>query len=194
MSCSPGPWRWWRVPSPGKARVQPGKIRATGGGREEYSGGAMKTILVPLDLSAATVSVCDAACELAWLTGGRLILLHVVQPPPVMMSEVYAFDAGRLTELVGAAKKIAAHKLRALARHCEKRQVPARTILRAGAPAPVILTQAATAKAGCIVMGTHGHGAVYDLLVGGTTHAVLKKAACPVMIIPTAGRRGGRGG
>ncbi|MFZ5496873.1 MAG: universal stress protein [Verrucomicrobiota bacterium] len=152
----------------------------------------MKTILVPLDLSAATVQVCDAACELARLTGGRLVLLHVVQPPPVMMSEVYACDSGRLTELVGAAKRIAAHKLRALARHCEKKELSVQTIMRTGDAARTILAQAAASKAGCIVMGTHGHGAVYDLLVGSTTRGVLKKAPCPVMIVPTTARRAAR--
>jgi len=30
-------------------------------------------------------------------------------------------------------------------------------------------------------MGTHGHGAIYDLLVGSTTHGVLEKAPCPVL-------------
>ena len=153
----------------------------------------MKTILVPVDLSAASVRVSDAACDLAGSTGGGLILLHVVQPPPLMMSEVYAFDSGRVTELVGAAKEFAARRLRALARRCGKRGIAVRVVLRSGAPTRTILAQAVAARADCIVMGTHGHGAVYDLLLGTTTHGVLKRAAWPVMIIPTTARRGTRG-
>lgn len=149
----------------------------------------MKTILVPLDLSAAAVQVCDAACELARLTGGRLVLLHVVQPPPVVMSEVYAFDAGQLTDLQDTAKEKAAHKLRALVRHCEKQQVDTRSAQRNGTPAEVILLQAEAVRAGYLVMGTHGHGAVYDLLVGSTTRGVLRKAPCPVVVVPTVKRR-----
>ena len=34
----------------------------------------MKTILVPLDLSAAAVQVCNAACALARQVGGRLVV------------------------------------------------------------------------------------------------------------------------
>jgi nucleotide-binding universal stress UspA family protein len=34
------------------------------------------------------------------------------------------------------------------------------------------------------VMGSHGHTALYDLLVGSTTHGVLMRAICPVVIIP----------
>ena len=154
----------------------------------------MKTILVPLDLSAAAVQVCDAACDLAKLIGARPILLHVVQAPPVMMSEVYAFDASQLSEMNSAAEKSAAHKLRALARHCAKRQVRVTTVQRTGVPVAAILARADSTKARYIVMGSHGHGAMYDLLVGSTTHGVLKKAPCPVLVVPAASRRTRRAG
>ncbi len=149
----------------------------------------MKTILVPLDLSPAAVQVCDAACELARLIGARPILLHIVQLPPVMMSEVYAFDANQLTELSSAAEKAAVHKLQALARHCAKQQVRVTTVQRTGAPVTAILAKAASTKARYIVMGSHGHGAIYDLLVGSTTHGVLMKAPCPVLVVPPVNRR-----
>ena len=151
----------------------------------------MKTILVPLDLSAAAVQVCDAACDLARLIGARPILLHVVQAPPVMMSEVYAFDASQLSEMSSAAEKSAAHKLRALARHCEKHGVKVTTVQRTGVPVTAILARAVSTKARYIVMGSHGHGAMYDLLVGSTTHGVLKKAPCPVLVVPPVSRRAG---
>jgi len=149
----------------------------------------MKTILVPLDLSPAAVRVCDAACELAKLTGARPILLHIVQPPPVMMSDVYAFDASQLSELSASAEKNAVHKLRALARHCEKQQVRVTSVQRTGVAVTAILAKARSTRAGYIVMGSHGHGAMYDLLVGSTTHGVLMKAPCPVLIVPATGAR-----
>lgn len=152
----------------------------------------MKTILVPIDISAAAVRVCDAACDLAKLTGSRLVLLHIVQAPPIVMSEVYAFDDGQLTDMIAGAKKVAARKLLALEHRCKKRGVRVTAVQRTGAPVAAILAKAASTRAGCIVMGTHGHGAVYDLLVGSTTHGVLKQAPCPVMIIPSARRRAGR--
>lgn len=148
----------------------------------------MKTIIVPLDLSPMAVQVCDAACVLAKLIGARPILMHIVQAPPVMMSEVYAFDATQLTEMSSVAEKSAAHKLRALARHCAKRQVRVTTVQRTGMPVATILAKAVSTKARYIVMGSHGHGAMYDLLVGSTTHGVLKKAPCPVLVVPAASR------
>jgi nucleotide-binding universal stress UspA family protein len=38
-------------------------------------------------------------------------------------------------------------------------------------------------------MGSHGHGAFYDLLVGSTTQGVLKRATCPVVIVPTSKKK-----
>jgi nucleotide-binding universal stress UspA family protein len=40
-------------------------------------------------------------------------------------------------------------------------------------------------KADFIVMGSHGHGALYNLLIGGTASGVIQKAPCPVVIVPT---------
>jgi len=34
------------------------------------------------------------------------------------------------------------------------------------------------------VLGSHGHTAFYDLLVGSTTHGILLRAKCPVLIVP----------
>lgn len=149
----------------------------------------MKTILVPLDLSPAAVQVCNAACELARQVDARLILMHVVQPPPVMMSEVYAFDSGQLTEMIGVAEKSAERSLRALDRYCSKRSVRATTVQRTGAPVAAILAKAVSSRAAYIVMGSHGHSAIYDLLVGSTTHGVLMKAPCPVIVVPPPSRR-----
>jgi nucleotide-binding universal stress UspA family protein len=51
-----------------------------------------------------------------------------------------------------------------------------------------ILECARTIKADVIVMGRHGHGAMYNLLVGSVTEGVLKRATVPVLLVP------GRGG
>jgi nucleotide-binding universal stress UspA family protein len=55
-----------------------------------------------------------------------------------------------------------------------------------GAIAETILAQAAALDVRLIVMGSHGHGAFAELIVGGVSKVVLKKALCPVLIIPPA--------
>jgi len=47
-----------------------------------------------------------------------------------------------------------------------------------------ICKRARTVKADLIVMGRHGHGAMYNLLVGGVTEGVLKHSKCPVLLVP----------
>jgi nucleotide-binding universal stress UspA family protein len=53
-----------------------------------------------------------------------------------------------------------------------------------GSPATLILAQAKIEDADYIVMGSHGHTALYDLLVGSTTYQVLRRTSCPVLIVP----------
>ena len=52
-----------------------------------------------------------------------------------------------------------------------------------------ILDLAAEHGAGMIVMGSHGHGALYELLVGSITQGVLKGAKCPVVVVPAVGKK-----
>jgi nucleotide-binding universal stress UspA family protein len=53
-----------------------------------------------------------------------------------------------------------------------------------GAVAEEILEQADAVDADLIVMGTHGHGAMYNLLVGSATKGVLKHSSRPVLLVP----------
>jgi nucleotide-binding universal stress UspA family protein len=143
----------------------------------------MKTILVPVDLSAATVRVCAAACDLAKLIDGRIVLLHVVPPLPIIMSDYYAFDTGHLAQAMVAVEKEAILKLRALARRLAKR-CPVQTVQMTGQPVGSIVAKARSTKAAYIVLGSHGHGAMFDLFVGSTASGVLRKARCPVLVVP----------
>jgi nucleotide-binding universal stress UspA family protein len=47
-----------------------------------------------------------------------------------------------------------------------------------------ILKTVDAVHADLIVMGRHGHGAMYNLLVGSVTEGVLKRAPCPVLLVP----------
>jgi nucleotide-binding universal stress UspA family protein len=148
----------------------------------------MKTILVPVDFSAVSREVCDAACDLAQALGAQLVLLHVVPPPSIMVSDLYILSATQADEMQAAAEQAGDKRLRELNARCAKRDIPTLLLRRSGQPVSEIVARAA--KADYVVMGSHGHGAVYDLLVGSTTHGVLKKVRCPVLIVPPSrGRR-----
>ena len=146
----------------------------------------MKTILAPVDFSSATESVVAEAARLAAAVGGQVVLLSVIQPP-VITSE-YAPLMENMAEITAAGEKAAAKHLARLQAVLQQQNVPSETAQLNGAPVQHIIDQAKKFSVDYIVMGSHGHTALYDLLVGSTTHGVLLRATCPVVIVPAATR------
>jgi hypothetical protein len=56
--------------------------------------------------------------------------------------------------------------------------------LHEGPPADVILQSASRINPDYIVIGSHGHGAMHDLIAGSTTREILRKSPCPVVLVP----------
>lgn len=150
----------------------------------------MKTILVPVDFSAVTAQVARAACEMARLTGSRLILLHVL--PEVTAFETYGLGSEIIMETAQAREKFRGRDLERLGRRCRHAIKAVRTVQLTGKPVPTILDQAKKLKAAYIVLGSHGHGAMYDLLAGSVAQGVLRRAPCPVFVVPVRPARARR--
>lgn len=55
-------------------------------------------------------------------------------------------------------------------------------VCQRGLPSEAICAAAADAE--LIVLGSHGHGAVHDKLVGSTSERVIHHAPCPAVIVP----------
>jgi len=146
----------------------------------------MKTILVPVDLSIISRRVCNEAALLAGVMKARLFLLHVVQNTPYVMNDFYGLDIGAVSTVVDAARQSAEKKLKAFARRYAKGDTPVDTLTTTGSPSVVIRKHAKSLKAAYIVIGSHGHGAVFNLLVGSTTQGVLRTARCPVLVVPVS--------
>lgn len=142
----------------------------------------MKTILAPVDFSSATDRVVAEAAALARAHGGRVVLLSVIQPPAI--TSEYAPLMENLSEITAAGEKAAAKRLARLQEQLQREQIPTETVQLNGAPILHIVEQANKFQADYIVMGSHGHTALYDILVGSTTHGVLMRAKCPVVILP----------
>lgn len=147
----------------------------------------MKTILTPVDFSSATHGVLAATLDLAKATGARVVLLHAVQPPVITTD--YGVTADLLRETLEVTETAARKQVEHLEKLVTKTGVAVSSELVSGFAAGHILDHARRLKAAYIVLGSHGHTAVYDLLVGSTTHAVLKKAPCPVVVVPPTPRK-----
>ena len=142
----------------------------------------MKTILAPIDFSSATETVVEEAANLARAMEGKVVLLTVLQPPAI--TNEYSALVDNLAEIMAAGEKNASRRLAEIESKLKAAQVPVETVQLNGPPIRLIVEQAKELGASYIVMGSHGHTALYDLLVGSTTHGVLMRASCPVVITP----------
>jgi nucleotide-binding universal stress UspA family protein len=144
----------------------------------------MKTILVSVDFSSATRAVIETVAELAKTSGAEVVLHHSVLPP--IVTTEYGIGLEMLQESIALSQKTARHQLEHTEDELTARGLNVSAVLTEGPAATHILELAARRKADLIVLGSHGHTALYELIVGGTTHAVLRKATCPVMVVPRA--------
>jgi nucleotide-binding universal stress UspA family protein len=142
----------------------------------------MKTILAPIDFSSMTDRVIAEAAALARAFGGRVVLLHVTEPTAGVVD--YAAIVVAVAQVNEAAVKHAVTRLTELEQQLTRDGVEAKSIHVTGTPVPEIMAQARSVGADYIVIGSHGHTAFYDLLVGGTAHGILKRATCRVVVIP----------
>jgi nucleotide-binding universal stress UspA family protein len=160
----------------------------------------MKCILVPIDFSDVTPPVIDLARQLAKALGAEIHVLHVKElttaatpgtlgyglagmPELAPMSgvPVPGFEPmpGTIPEDEGQTSKLGKWQ-EEIAQDGIKVSLHEPT----GTAAEEILNRADELNADLIVMGTHGHGAMYNLLVGSATKGVLKHSTRPVLLVP----------
>ena len=138
-------------------------------------------ILCPTDFSDVSTKAEAYATALAGRYDARLHLLHVDPPTPIMSPygempvDIRLFEEQRDQ----AEKDLATSRERARAAG-----VPAEASVRGGHPAREILTVADEFHADLVVIGTHGRGGVEHLLLGSVAEKVMRKAPCPVMVVP----------
>lgn len=143
----------------------------------------MKTFLVPVDFSSVTERVIDSALAFARAFNGKVELLHIVQAPVIATAE-YALPAEVIQEAVTVSKSASQKKLAAYIEVFQKAGVECSSKTLIGAPVPLIRDEAVRSGADFVIIGSHGHGKLYDFLVGSTASGVIKKTKCGVIIIP----------
>lgn len=143
-------------------------------------------ILVPIDFSDATTSVVETAVAYALAFGGSLRLLYVREPMPGLVPQEDLGVMPMLQPVAPMPERSQAERLEEWRQKLAGREVPVEATERRGAVVHEIGEQAKEDGSSLIVMGSHGHGAMYDLLVGSAAHGVLKHATCPVLIVPAA--------
>jgi nucleotide-binding universal stress UspA family protein len=139
-------------------------------------------ILVALDHSEADAILLSWTKQLARLTGGQLLLLHVSTgwraqwqtDLDLADSDEMQEDRAYLRELESSVRQ---EGFRVEARHAS------------GKPADEILKTARAAGCDLIAMATHGHHLLLDLIYGETIDKVRHEAEIPLFVVRARGQK-----
>jgi nucleotide-binding universal stress UspA family protein len=143
----------------------------------------MTTIVSLVDFSDVTARVLKETELLGKALGARVVLVHVLERQPMVVDLGIASptimqdpsdatvqkDRARLDELC---QSLAAAGVSATAE-----QWPDES-------ADQVVEHIRQFSPGMVVVGSHHHGALFKLLVGGLGSDLLKKAPCPVLVVP----------
>jgi len=156
----------------------------------------MKSILVPIDCSAASTRIVDLARQVAKAFVAEIHLIHVREISPATPASPMGYGVPGMPELMptpmidpGAQtlpEKSQKAELAEWQKEIEQAGVKATLHEPTGTVVDEILKQADAVDADFIVMGSHGHGAMYNLLVGSVTEGVLKRSTRPLLLVPSS--------
>ena len=139
-------------------------------------------IIVAVDLSPASAKVIEAAHGVAELTGVSVYVLHVIESEPDYAPLAASPAAQR--DKVAADFPLENGALQALADKLQDDGLDATALLLRGPAVETTLREAERLDAGLIVVGTHGHNPVYDVLIGSYSAAIIRKSKLPVLVVP----------
>jgi nucleotide-binding universal stress UspA family protein len=142
----------------------------------------IKTILVTTDFSETATRAAGPAQMLARKLGARVLLAHVSEPFTPFIEGRYAItDFEALNREVHARAR---QELDRLAKEHFEPDINVEVASLVGVPHVEIVRLVEERGVDMIVMGMHGRGFVSHALLGSTTERVLRRAPCPVLVIP----------
>ena len=146
----------------------------------------MKTILVAVDRSTASLRAVDVALDLAKKYDADLVLLTVVRSVPALDPVLQQY--ARSEHVSGPPTMVVIESARqSLTDICDRARERGahtpRVEVAVGEPADEILAFARSAKPDLIVMGSRGHGRLAGVLLGSVAQKVMGLASCPVLVV-----------
>lgn len=161
----------------------------------------MKKVLVAIDFMDATDVLIDKAVQLIGEEDAELVLLHVCKPLDKMMVKAYIErqDGKCCGSIVryDAVRDDVAHELRYerkmicdLVSRVEKDSVTARGVLIHGKLCNSIIHEVQHLDVDMVVMGSHYHSILHQLIFGSLRAKLEKKLSIPVHVIPVDRKEG----
>jgi nucleotide-binding universal stress UspA family protein len=144
-----------------------------------------KRIVCAIDFSSSSLLALNYAITLAQEADARLTLVHAIEFPLALREVVFSTDTN-VDQLHAAAEAEYLRRLRALVPVQARMYCTVSTRVSEGKPSREIQRVADVEQADLIVMGVQGRGAVDLIMFGSNTHAVIREAHCPVLIVPAS--------
>jgi nucleotide-binding universal stress UspA family protein len=147
----------------------------------------MKKILVPVDFSKSSLYAVDVAADIARKAGAKLVLLHVVEEiagnsinveGQVGTGENWE-DRIFTLKLIEKAKK----QMAKITEDPKLENVRVAPELRVGTPYHGMNQIITEQKVDLVVMGTAGHSALEQMIIGSNTEKVVRTSHCPVLTV-----------
>ena len=144
-------------------------------------------IMVCVDLSDSTETIMQQLEELAKSLSARVWLLHNAEPE----ADTVEFKVDPISAREELARKfhVEHRQIQELADRLREAGIDTTALLVHANTVDAILTEAKDVGADMIVVGSHGRGAMNQLLVGSVSKGVLHKSKLPVLVIPTHKRK-----
>ncbi|MCK6604430.1 MAG: universal stress protein [Ignavibacteriaceae bacterium] len=140
-----------------------------------------KKILVPIDFSDFSKNAFKYSLSFAKQHNAAITLVYVMEPvfyPPDLSLGQITLPAVDL-DMEGKARE----ELEKVADLARNEGVAAATIIKMGKPFVEIIDTAREEDSDLIIISTHGHSGMEQILFGSTADKVVRKAPCPVLVI-----------
>ena len=148
----------------------------------------LKSILCPIDFSDFSAVAYQHALSLAEYYKARLVALHVVELWKYPFADYAGQEAdyGKFSKMMSEGGEMQLHRF--TQQYSVGRLQPELVVDQGNAPR-CILSFAQKENIEGIVMGTHGRSGFDRLVLGSSTDRVIRKAACPVLVVSNAAQR-----
>ncbi|HEY5558440.1 MAG TPA: universal stress protein [Steroidobacteraceae bacterium] len=139
-------------------------------------------ILAAVDFSPVTEEVLATLTRMAATLPTQVWLVHVAPPEPAFVG----YDAGPdvVRGQVAAELRTQHQQLQQLADRLRLLGVDTTALQLQGPTVNTVMAEADRLQVALIVLGSHGHGAVYNMLVGSVAEGVVRASKVPVLLVP----------
>lgn len=139
-------------------------------------------ILAAVDFSPVTAQVLATIRQIAATFPAQVWLVHVAPPDPAFVG--YEAGPGTVRDQVAGEHHARHRELQQLAEGLRADGVETTALLLQGSTVATLVAEADRLQAALIVLGSHGHSAVYELLVGSVSEGVVRASKVPVLLVP----------